>query len=274
MGPESSGLYRRARGWRVTATEVRAMTKSLSSRCVWALSACGSALSVLGYLTVRPSMLRWGATEKEAREPLPGDDLCPNPRVQSTRAITIDAPPERVWPWIVQMGMGRAGFYTHEWVERPLGGYYAEGHSATRIHPEFQDLKVGDLVDYGGGNLVLVHAIEPFKYLVHAETFVLRPLGGDRTRLIVRYRGMGFISPAVRNIAPDAPLLSRAAAFVVVRVPGVDLLARALDFFISDPLHHYMEVGMLRGIKKRAEGQFEGVSGESVDMPARSVVGS
>ena len=247
---------------------------AVSARRVWALSACGATLSVLGYLAVRPRMLRWGATDQEAREPLPGDDICPNPRLQGTRAITIDAPPERVWPWIVQMGMGRAGFYTHEWVERPLGGYYAEGHSATRIHPEFQDLKVGDLVDYGGGNLVPVHAIEPFRYLIHAEAFVLRPLQGDRTRLIVRYRGMGFISPAVRNIAPDAPLLSRAAAFVVVRVPGIELLARALDFFIGDPLHHYMEAGMLRGIKKRAEGQSEGVGGESVDTPARSVVGS
>ena len=247
---------------------------AVSARRVWALSATGATLSVLGYLVVRPRMLQWGATDQEAHEPLPGDDLCPNPRVQATRAITIDAPPERVWPWIVQMGMGRAGFYTHEWVERPLGGYYAEGHSATRIHPEFQDLKVGDLVDYGGGNLVPVHAIEPFRHLVHAEAFVLRPLPEDRTRLIVRYRGMGFISPALRNIAPDAPLLSRAAAFVVERVPGIDLLARTLDFFLGDPLHHYMEVGMLSGIKQRAEGQFEGVGGESVDTPARSVVGS
>ena len=117
-------------------------------------------------------------------------------RIRASRARARSPSTRRrsEWPWIVQMGMGRAGFYTHEWVERPLGGY-AEGHSATRIHPEFQDLKVGDLVDYGGGNLVPVHAIEPFRYLIHAEAFVLRPLQGDRTRLIVRYRGMGFISP-------------------------------------------------------------------------------
>lgn len=217
----------------------------------------GAALTAtaLAYLAWRPRMLRWGATEEEAAEALPGDERISHPRVQSTRAINIDAPPETVWPWIVQMGMGRAGFYTHEWVERPLGGHYAEGHSATRVHPEFQDLKVGDVVDYGGGNLVPVQEIEPFSHLVHAEAFVLRALPGDRTRLIVRYRGMGFISPAVRNIAPGAPPLSRAAAFVVERVPGVDLLARGLDFFVSDPLHHYMEVGMLKGIKERAEGR-------------------
>jgi hypothetical protein len=200
-------------------------------------------------------MLRWGATKEEAAESLPGDERTPHPRVQSTRAITIDAPLEQVWPWIVQMGMGRGGFYTHEWVERPLGGYYAEGHSATRIHPEFQELKVGDLVDYGGGNLVPVHEIEPFKHLVHGEAWVLRPLPGDRTRLIVRYQGMGFIAPAAGAISPDAPLPSRALHFAMTHIPGAELVARGLDFFLADPLHHYMESGMLKGIKERAEGR-------------------
>jgi hypothetical protein len=176
-----------------------------NARRTYLWGAAAVAAEVLGYLAWRPRMTRWGATDEEAAEPLPGDEITPHPRVRSTRAITIDAPPEKVWPWIVQMGMGRAGFYTHEWVERPLGGYYAEGHSATRIHPEFQDLQVGDLVDYGGGNLVPVHDIEPFKHLVHGEAWVLRPLPGDRTRLIVRYQGMGFIAPAAAAISPDAP---------------------------------------------------------------------
>jgi hypothetical protein len=81
---------------------------------------------------------------------LPGDELTPKPRVKSTRAITIEAPPERVWPWIVQMGIERAGFYTHDWFERLLfHARYVEGrHSATRIHPEPQELEVGDLIPY------------------------------------------------------------------------------------------------------------------------------
>lgn len=228
------------------------MNKQRSSYVASCVVAAGA---VLAYLAWRPRMLRWGATEEEAAQVLPGDERVPHPRVQCTRAITIDAPPGKVWPWIVQMGMGRAGFYTHEWVERPLGGHYAEGHSAKRIHPEFQDLKVGDVVDYGGGNHVRVDEVEPYNHLVHAEAFVLRALPSDRTRLIVRTRGMGYISPAVGNLAPDAPLPSRAAAFVVRRVPGVGLLARGLDLFVSDPLHHYMEVGMLKGIKERAEGR-------------------
>lgn len=247
-----SGWHRLAVKARLSPTMVVVVVRWRRKRYLLIGAAVGA--EVLGYLAWRPRMLRWGATEEEAAGRLPGDEITPRPTVQSTRAITIDAPPEQVWPWIVQMGMGRAGFYTHEWVERPLGGYYAEGHSARRIHPEFQDLKVGDLVDYGGGNLVPVHQIEPFRHLVHAEAFVLRPLPSGRTRLIVRYRGTGFISPALHNLAPDAPPLSRAAAFIAAHVPGVDLLARALDFFVSDPLHHYMEAGMLKGIKSRAEG--------------------
>lgn len=227
----------------------------MDRRRVFRWAAGSMAAAILSYLAWRPRMLRWGASGEEAVRPLPGDERTPDPRVQSTRAITIDAPPDRVWPWIVQMGMGRAGFYTHEWVERPLGGYYAEGHSATRIHPEFQDLKVGDLVDYGGGNLVPVYEIEPLKHLVHAEAWVLRPLPGDRTRLIVRTRGMGFIAPVADAIAPDGPPPSRALQFAITHIPGARLVARGLDFFFADPLHHYMEVGMLEGIKARAEGR-------------------
>jgi hypothetical protein len=71
--------------------------------------------------------------------------------------------------------------------------------------------------------------------------------------LIVRYRGMGFIAPAMQAITSEGPLAMRAIAYAVVRIPGLLLLARAIDFFIGDPLHHYMEVGMLRGVKDRAE---------------------
>jgi hypothetical protein len=201
-------------------------------------------------------MLRWGATEEEAAEALPGDERTPHPRVQSTRAITIDAPPETVWPWIVQMGIGRAGFYSHDWVEHLFGARYVEGkHSATRIHPELQNLKVGDVVPYGAGVFARVDEIEPCRHLLHAEAWVLRPLPRDRTRLIVRYQGMGFISAAAGAIAPDAPLPSRALHFALTRIPGAELLSRGIDFFFSDPLHHYMESGMLKGIKERAEGR-------------------
>jgi hypothetical protein len=212
---------------------------------------------VVAYLTWRPRMLRWGTEGDEATEPLPGDDLVPHPSVQSTRAITIDAPPERVWPWIVQMGIYRAGFYTHDQVERLMfRARYVDGkHSATRIHPELQDLKVGDLVPYGAGAYARVSQLEPNRHLVAGEAFVLRPLLGGRTRLLVRSRGTGYISAAIEGLAVDAPAVTKALAFGVRHVPGGMLLARGVDFFIGDPLHHYMEVGLLRGTKERAEAR-------------------
>jgi hypothetical protein len=212
-------------------------------------------VQIAAYLLWRPAMLRWGTEGTEATEPLPGDDLVPRPTFQSTRAITIAAPPEQVWPWIVQMGIYRAGFYTHDLVERAMfRARYVEGkHSATRIHPELQDLKVGDKVPYGGGVYATVSQLEPNRHLVAGEQFVLRPLPGNRTRFLVRYRGMGYISAAAAGAGPDAAWVTRAVSSALRHVPGAMLLARAIDLFIGDPLHHYMEVGVLRGVKQRAE---------------------
>lgn len=239
-------------------------------RTKWLVLGGAVAVGVATYMTWRRAMLRWGTEGTEAVEALPGDDLVPDPRVQSTRAITIGAPPERVWPWIVQMGIYRAGFYTHDRVERMLfHARYVEGkHSATRIHPELQDLKVGDLVPYGGGVYASVAELEPNRHLVAGEAFVLRPLPGNRTRLIIRYRGMGYLGAAVGGVAGDAPPATKAIAFAVRHVPGAMLLARDVDVFVGDPLHHYMEIGVLRGIKQRAEGQFDNAGESDGTTPA------
>lgn len=127
----------------------------MSRRTLNRLTGVALATQIVAYLLWRPRMLHWGATSEEASEPLPGDDRTPHPRVQSTRAVTIDAPPERVWPWLMQMGIGRAGFYSHDWVERLMcRARYVEGrHSATRIHPEVPPLQASDTVPTGGGRL-------------------------------------------------------------------------------------------------------------------------
>jgi hypothetical protein len=237
---------------------------------LYSLAGCALTAEVVAYLLWRPRMLRWGTAAGEASEPLPGDGRTPHPRVQSTRAVTIDAPPEQVWPWLLQMGIGRAGFYTHDWVERLMfRARYVEGkHSATRIHPEVPPLRVGDTVPMGAGAFATVSEVEQYRHLVAQETYVLRALMGNRTRLIARYRGMGFVSPAAHAIRPDAGRLPRLLRFAVLHVPGVDLALRGFDFFVSDPLHHYMETGMLTGIKARAEGKYSHASNADAAAPA------
>src|SRR5438270_10764913 len=79
------------------------------------------AMVLLSQRLLRRRVLAWGATEAEADARLPGDELLEDAKMVSTRAVTIDAPASAVWPWIVQMGVGRGGAYTYEWIDRPLG---------------------------------------------------------------------------------------------------------------------------------------------------------
>jgi hypothetical protein len=214
------------------------------------LIATSAALSaMIAALNVRDRMSRWGATDEETRRTLPGDVIDPSlppflaelaaGRRISTRAITIDRPPAQVWPWIVQMGHARAGFYSHDWVERLLGIRYADGRSATTIHPEFLDLKVGDTVPYHPNALMPVLAMDPPHYFHAGERLVLEPLDGGRaTRVIARTTG-GWLEPLARHVRIVGPVLWPIGA-VIDRWPG-------------ELLHHYMETGMLKGLKARAE---------------------
>ena len=89
----------------------------------------------------------YGSTHEERTMRIPGDDVVPNPVVVTNHAITIDAPPEDVWPWLVQMGWGRAGWYTARWVDRLL--FPANGPSADDIVPALEALEVGDFIPDG-----------------------------------------------------------------------------------------------------------------------------
>jgi len=89
---------------------------------------------------------RWGATTSEVTASMPGDDLVPHPRLGYTRAITVDAPPEAVWPWLVQMGQGRGGLYSFDGLENLAR---CNIHSVDRIVREHQQLSIGDLVRMG-----------------------------------------------------------------------------------------------------------------------------
>jgi hypothetical protein len=105
-----------------------------------------ASLAAVGLLcgpALRRMMLEWGATAQEAARALPGDELLPDPDLVATRAITIAAPPAAVWPWLVQIGIGRAGAYSYDWLDRLFG---LDVRSTRRIVPELQDLCVGDVI--------------------------------------------------------------------------------------------------------------------------------
>ncbi len=104
-------------------------------------------LAVASYPVLwRQWCLTWGATPEEVTREMPGDDLLVVPDVETTRAITICAPPSAIWPWLVQMGSSRAGAYTYDWIENLMG---LDMHSADEIRPELQDLAVGDVEPLG-----------------------------------------------------------------------------------------------------------------------------
>lgn len=209
----------------------------LSSRLVKMIGIGGAALA--GYiLAFRPWHLAWGATGAEVRRRLPGDGWAPAPRQTATRAITIQAPPAEVWPWLVQLGQGRGGFYSYDWLENLIG---CDIHNADRILPEHQDLAVGDKVRLGpeGYPFYTVAQIEPERALVlragdpatnsapinETWLFFLEATGDRATRLIVRNR---------RDYEPSL------GNFLVWQV-------------FTEPVHFIMERKMLLGLKQRAE---------------------
>jgi hypothetical protein len=141
---------------------------------------------------VRPWHLRWGATAQEVAAPMVGDELVAHPSFSATRAITIEAPPERVWPWIVQLGYRRAGWYTYDLFDN------AGQPSAEEILPEYQHPKVGDWIpmakNVNDTTAFKIEAIEPQQWMLWAKpgsswVWTLIPLNdGAGTRLITRLR--------------------------------------------------------------------------------------
>jgi hypothetical protein len=140
----------------------------------------------------------WGATAEEAAASLPGDGLIDPVSFRSTRAITIEAPPAAVWPWLAQMGMGRGGWYSYDGLLRLISPVPTD--SAAEIVDGFQNLKAGDPVELIMTMVFRVAELVPNEALVlladanqqphqpwrKSWTFALRPLPGGATRLIVR----------------------------------------------------------------------------------------
>jgi hypothetical protein len=184
------------------------------------------------WLFVRPWHLRWGATDNEVAMPLPGDRRVPDAPLASTRAITVNAPVEAVWPWLVQMGQDRAGFYSYTWLENIFG---TRMRNAEKIVSEWQRLEVGDNVRLHPRVALDVVEVVQGRSFVLAEdwSFNLLPIDARATRFIVRGRG-NYWFPDFRHAFLN---------FVYYRL-------------IYEPAHFIMEQGMMRGLKKRAEGAY------------------
>ncbi len=194
----------------------------------------GIVAAFAGYArVVRPKQIRWGATDDEVRRPMPLDSEVSEPNHVSTRAITIRARPDEIWFWIAQMGESpRAGFYSHEWIER-LAGMKVE--NADVILPQFQHPRPGEALDRAGA--MLVKAVEDGKWLVLGPPtgkdlwldctwcLALFPVDAETTRLVTRVRAR------VNRWSPEA----------------------ALWVALMDPGAYIMERKMLEGIKQRAE---------------------
>jgi len=247
---QKNGFFARSRQafGRVLASVTRSRRETRRQRIQRRLGTglATTAAAVAAYrFALQPWHQTWGATNAEVEKSLPGDGLVPNPSYTTTRAITIDASPEEVWPWLAQMGQGRGGFYSYEWLENLFG---LDIHNADHVVPEWQDLEPGDTVrlapseQYDGRAKMRVVHLEPQRSIVFgpaADTaeefedasrtgagtwaFVLEPMDdGQKSRLIVRTRSRPWKAP--RSV-----------------------------FYLYDPAHFIMERRMLLGIKRRAE---------------------
>ena len=186
---------------------------------------------------VRPWHLRWGATDQEVRGAMPGDDVVPRAQFIATRSITIDEPPDRVWPWIVQLGYGRGGFYTYDLIDN------GSQPSAERILEEYQHPAAGDLMPmfkelHGLAIAYTVTAFETDRWMV----WVHRPTVNDRPDSTWTWRLTPLPGGGTR-------LVTRMKQDYRWETPGLAFF----NFVLMELGDFAMERRMLKGIKRRAE---------------------
>ena len=208
-----------------------------------ALLAVCAAIGAVFLIVVRPAYLNWGATSDERARQLPGDEIIPGAVSQNTRAITIGANVDRVWPWLAQLGQDRAGFYSFDLLENLVG---CEMPTADALLPDKQSWQLGDKLwmypshKAGGAGFATLRTFEPGRALGFATrlvgtslddpengswTFVIEPIGLSETRLLIRGRG------AARH----------------------SLLGVAFDQGFFEPIHFAMERRMMIGIAQLVE---------------------
>jgi hypothetical protein len=211
---------------------IRPTRRSLAGAGVFGAGAVATVGPAAYLLFFRHWCLTWGARDDEVAAKLPGDELLPGASLVTTRAISIDAPPEAIWPWLVQMGSGRGGAYTYDWIENLFG---LNMHSADEILPEYQHIRVDDELPMGPDRPgMTVKVFEPPRTLAIQVAdqnwvwiFALVPEPeGDSTRLISRNR---------------------------IATSALSPVARLFYTVFMEPGSLVMERKMLLGIKRRAE---------------------
>jgi hypothetical protein len=196
-----------------------------------------AALAVVYLRRVEPWFRRWGATDEEVGGSFPVDDLVEPGAKRTTRAITVDAPLHEVWPWLVQIGQDRAGFYSYTWLENLVG---AEMRNTAMVHPEWQERFTGDSVwlasqrRYGDRGRQVAALVK----VMHALVLV-SPEDWDRLQRGERARGAwGFF------LEPRGDDTTR----FVIRSSG-----GPVGTHLFDAIHFLMEQKMMRGLRHRAE---------------------
>jgi hypothetical protein len=180
---------------------------------------------------LRGWFVSWGSTPVERARTMSGDASIPNATYRATLAVTIDAPPACVWPWLVQMGYRRGGLYSYDWLDRLFG--YLDRPSAKSILPEFQHLAVGDEIPIGRGGGFPVASIDPPRELVLGGS-------GDGLQWIWEF-----------GLFPVDDLRTRLVSRNIVRVPKT--IGSWLFIRLIEPAAFLMTRRMLLGIKQRAE---------------------
>lgn len=226
------------------------MTKSLK-----ALGTVASAALVYAAL-VRPRLRNWGATREEVAGPYPGAEIVPHGERGATMAVTIEAPPEAVWPWLVQLGGDRGGWYS--WDRLDNGGR----PSADRIHPEWQDLKVGDTVKYWTKKYGAVDAwdvvlLEPNRFLGLRGLSDLRGRPLDPTQPRPSGYTEGLWAFQLKEL-PGRRTRLVIGGYETFRPRWVKVL---LTDWVFPPLVWVMQARMLAVLKRNAERSAAGVQG-------------
>ena len=209
----------------------------------------GGLLAVAGAvytLGVRRRLLRWGASNDEVRQLYPGVELIPDGQRSATMAVTINAPPSKVWPWLVQMGCDRAGWYS--WDRLDNGGM----RSAERIHPEWQTISVGDRLAStpSGQTWFEVAALEPQRFLGLRASIDLR----RGTSFDARGRRPRFYIDAVWGFQlkewPEGRTRLVVSGYASARPRLLQVIA---DLLFWEPAHWIMQTRQFANLKRRAE---------------------